>query len=297
MKEENIRIESVDPYAEALGEWIDAAFDGFAGQHGVTCHYTPFAFAAKQDGTLLGVIKGHTMYREAHISELIVAEEHRGKGIGTRLLAAAEAFFAGKGFDNLNLTTYRFQAPEFYRKHGFTLEFIRENRECPALAKYFFVKEIASGAKMKKGLTVTPLTEEDLPCLSGTAYGDMPPEVKLKMLAESQNRRHGDGRYFEVFTLKDGDLAVGFASLYEREKGVASVGLDIREPFRRKGYATRAAAPLAALLTEKGFSAIRTHVRTDNEASLRLHEKLGFIRMGQDKTERGAKVIVFEKRL
>ena len=146
-------------------------------------------------------------------------------------------------------------------------------------------------------IAITPLSRADLPALTGTAYGDMPLEVKLKMLAESQNRRHGDGRYFEVFTLKDGDLAVGFASLYEREKGVASVGLDIREPFRRKGYATRAAAPLAALLTEKGFSVIRTHVRTDNEASLRLHEKLGFIRMGQDKTDRGAKVIVFEKRL
>lgn len=146
-------------------------------------------------------------------------------------------------------------------------------------------------------IAITPLSRADLPALTGTAYDDMPPEAKLKMLAESQNQRHGDGRYFEVFTLKDGDMAVGFASLYEREKGVASVGLDIREPFRRKGYATRAAEPLAALLTEKGFSVIRTHVRTDNEASLRLHEKLGFIRMGQDKTDRGAKVIVFEKRL
>ena len=146
-------------------------------------------------------------------------------------------------------------------------------------------------------IAITPLSRADLPALTGTAYGDMPPEAKLKMLAESQNRRHGDGRFFEVFTLKDGEMAVGFASLYEREKGVASVGLDIREPFRRKGYATRAAEPLAALLTEKGFSVIRTHVRTDNEASLRLHEKLGFIRMGQDKTDRGAKVIVFEKRL
>ena len=140
--EKDIQIESVDPYAEALGEWIDAAFDGFAEAHGVTCQYTPFAFAARQDGKLLGVIKGHAMYREAHISELIVAEEARGQGIGTKLLAAAEAFFAGKGFDNLNLTTYRFQAPEFYRKHGFTLEFIRENPDCPALAKYFFIKKI-----------------------------------------------------------------------------------------------------------------------------------------------------------
>lgn len=145
--EKDVQIESVDPYMGSLGEWIDRAFDGFAEQHGVTCRYTPFAFAARQDGKLLGVIKGHTMYGEAHISELIVAEEARGQGVGTKLLAAAEAFFTGKGFDNVNLTTYRFQAPQFYEKCGFTLEFVRENPGHPALDKFFFVKEIESGVK------------------------------------------------------------------------------------------------------------------------------------------------------
>ena len=136
----DVQIESVDPYTEALGEWIDVAFDGFAEQHGVTCRYTPFAFAAKWSGKVIGVIKGHSFYREVHVSELIVAEEYRGQGIGTLLLQTAEAHFHGRGFDNLNLTTYRFQAPAFYEKCGFTLEFIRANADHPALDKYFFVK-------------------------------------------------------------------------------------------------------------------------------------------------------------
>lgn len=139
--EDSLQIESVDPYAEELGDWIDREFDAFAEQHGVTCHYTPFAFAAKRDEKIVGVIKGHSFYREVHVGELIVAERYRGQGIGTRLLAAAEAQFRGRGFDNINLTTYRFQAPEFYQKNGYTLEFIRENA-CPALAKYFFVKKL-----------------------------------------------------------------------------------------------------------------------------------------------------------
>ena len=145
-------------------------------------------------------------------------------------------------------------------------------------------------------MTATPFARADFPALTGTAYGDMPPQAQRKMLEESEGRTH-DGRYFEVFTLKDGDTAVGFASLYEQEKGVVSVGLEIRAPFRRRGYATRAAEPIAALLTEKGFSAIRTHVRTDNEASLRLHEKLGFVRTGRHTTDKGTEVYVFEKRL
>lgn len=40
----------------------------------------------------------------------------------------------------MNLTTYGFQAPELYRKFGFKVEFIRENKENPKLNKYFLVK-------------------------------------------------------------------------------------------------------------------------------------------------------------
>ena len=140
--ENDLLIESVDPYAEDLGNWIDREFDAFAERNGVTCRYTPFALAARRDGAVVGVVKGHSFYREVHVGELIVAEGYRGQGIGTRLLAAAEALFKGKGFDNCNLTTYRFQAPEFYQKNGYTLEFIRENPACPALAKYFFIKKL-----------------------------------------------------------------------------------------------------------------------------------------------------------
>lgn len=50
--EENILIESVDPYNESLGDWIDRSFDAFAEQNGVQCNYTPFAFVAKKDGTI-----------------------------------------------------------------------------------------------------------------------------------------------------------------------------------------------------------------------------------------------------
>ena len=140
--QECIRIESADPYDEALSNWIDRTFNAFAEHSGVICDYTPFAFAAKKDGRIVGVIKGHSFYREVHIGELIVAEDCRKQGIGSRLLAAAEDHFRSKGFDNINLTTYRFQAPEFYQKCGFTLEYIRENPTCSALDKYFFVKEI-----------------------------------------------------------------------------------------------------------------------------------------------------------
>ena len=75
-----------------------------------------------------------------HISDLIILEEYRKKHLGTKLVQAVEEYYKDKGFENINLTTYGFQAPEFYKKCGFQVEFIRENKNNPKLTKYFLVK-------------------------------------------------------------------------------------------------------------------------------------------------------------
>ena len=88
-----------------------------------------------------GVITGRAYYNEVHIGDLIVGESHRGRGLGSRLVRTVEEAFRGKGYDVLTLTTFGFQAPEFYRKLGFTTEFIRGNRD-PKLSKYFLRKDL-----------------------------------------------------------------------------------------------------------------------------------------------------------
>ena len=42
----------------------------------------------------------------------------------------------------ITLTTFGFQAPEFYKKLGFQVEFIREDKD-PKLTKYFLAKALA----------------------------------------------------------------------------------------------------------------------------------------------------------
>ena len=83
---------------------------------------------------------GHSYYKEVYIDDLIVLEEYRNKHIGTKLIETVENYFKNKGFENINLTTYKFQAPEFYEKCGFKIDFIRENKENPKLNKYYLVK-------------------------------------------------------------------------------------------------------------------------------------------------------------
>ena len=119
---------------------IDDEFNKFAVKNDVVCNYTPFLFIAKEDKKFVGIITWHSYYKEFHISDLIIVDEYRNKHIGSKLVQTVEDYFKGKGFENINLTTYGFQAPEFYKKCGFNIEFIRKNKENPKLDKYYLVK-------------------------------------------------------------------------------------------------------------------------------------------------------------
>ncbi len=99
-----------------LGDIIDLEFDKYAEEHGIECNYQYFNFVAKEGDKIIGIITGHSYYEEVHISDLIVLGEYRNKYVGTKLVEAVEDYFGDKGFENINLTTYAFQAPDFYKK-------------------------------------------------------------------------------------------------------------------------------------------------------------------------------------
>ena len=125
---------------EELGKIIGLEFTKFAEKNDANCNYIPFCFVAKDDDELAGVITGHAYYKEVKISDLIVLEQYRGRHIGSKLVEAVEEYFKGEGYANINLSTYGFQAPDFYIKCGFQIEFIREDASDPKLTKYFFIK-------------------------------------------------------------------------------------------------------------------------------------------------------------
>lgn len=125
---------------ESFSDFIGIEFEQFAQKNGVDCNYEPFYFIAKEDNKTMGILTGHSYYKEVYIENLMILEEYRHKHIGSKLIKAVENHFQDKGFDNMNLTTYAFQAPSFYEKCGFQIEFIRKNKENPKLDKYYFAK-------------------------------------------------------------------------------------------------------------------------------------------------------------
>ena len=137
-----LNIEYKEELDEEFYQMIDTEFNKYAIKNEVTCDYKSFNFIAKEDDKVLGIITGHSYYKEVHISDLIVYEEYRNKHIGTKLVEAVEEFYKNKDFENINLTTYAFQAPEFYKKCGFEVEFVRESKENSKLNKYFLIKNL-----------------------------------------------------------------------------------------------------------------------------------------------------------
>jgi ribosomal protein S18 acetylase RimI-like enzyme len=93
-----------------------------------------------ENGKLIGVLIGYTMHEEVYVDDLWVDENYRGNGYGKELMESVEEKFKNKGYNNINLYTKEFQAPYFYKKLGYELEFIRENKNNPKLNKYFFIK-------------------------------------------------------------------------------------------------------------------------------------------------------------
>lgn len=70
-------------------------------------------------GRLLGGLRGFVFLYWLNIDVLFVEADARGAGLGSRLLAEAECQAIAWGARHAKLETFEWQAPAFYRKHGY----------------------------------------------------------------------------------------------------------------------------------------------------------------------------------
>lgn len=71
------------------------------------------------DGRIVAGALAEVEWDAVHIFFLWVDESLRGQGIGTALLHRVEAEGRAAGAKWASVSTYSFQAPEFYKKHGY----------------------------------------------------------------------------------------------------------------------------------------------------------------------------------
>ena len=136
-----IQVKRVDEINDSIGEFINREFTVFGQESGVELNYDEFCFVAEDNGQLLGAITGRAYYNEVHIGDLIIGKDNRKSGIGSQLVKAVENAYSGKGYEKITLTTFGFQAPEFYKKLGYETEFVRVDKD-PKLSKYFLAKPL-----------------------------------------------------------------------------------------------------------------------------------------------------------
>lgn len=135
------KINFVDELSEEIEKLMRDDLVEYETKHGIDVNFKRFALVLKSDsGKVFGILNGFTAFSEVYIDDMWVHKSERGKGHGKKLIENLEEHFEGKGFNNMNLVTSAFNAPEFYKKCGFIVEFVRENKVNPKLTKTFFVK-------------------------------------------------------------------------------------------------------------------------------------------------------------
>ncbi|MEV7011166.1 GNAT family N-acetyltransferase [Streptosporangium sp. NPDC051022] len=80
------------------------------------------AFSVKvvdEDGELVGGLTAWTWGGLCGIAMLWVRGDHRKNGWGSKILQAAEAEALRRGCDRVAVSSFTFQAPGFYQRHGY----------------------------------------------------------------------------------------------------------------------------------------------------------------------------------
>jgi GNAT superfamily N-acetyltransferase len=78
-----------------------------------------FSFFVHEGDRIVAGICGNTWGGTCEVRQFWVEESHRHCGLGTKLLQATEQEARRRGCTQIILMTFSFQAPGFYRKHGF----------------------------------------------------------------------------------------------------------------------------------------------------------------------------------
>ena len=101
-----------------IHEGLRAYTDGYAGP----VNARPFAiFVRDQDGNVVGGLEAELRWTWLFVGYLWLPEQLRGQGLGSALLAQAEAFAQRQGCTGVYLDTLEFQALSFYGRRGYSI--------------------------------------------------------------------------------------------------------------------------------------------------------------------------------
>ena len=118
MASEELRVED-DPRPEDIALLNDRLYRFNAAATGVDDGRWLAIFVRDAAGQIEAGLHGWTWGRTGFVQTLWVREDLRGRGLGSRLIVAAEREAARRGCREVQLDTHSYQAPAFYRRRGY----------------------------------------------------------------------------------------------------------------------------------------------------------------------------------
>ena len=98
-------------------------------------------FIEDEDGNLMGGLVAETFGYWLEIEYLYVSEALRGQGLGSDILQRGEEEARDRKCKYSFVDTFHFQAPDFYKKHGY--EEVFRLKEYPYTGeRYYYTKEL-----------------------------------------------------------------------------------------------------------------------------------------------------------
>jgi GNAT superfamily N-acetyltransferase len=130
-------------HANAVAGEIGRRLRGFnEDQAGPLNHERLVLSVRDDDGGLLAGLSADFHWNSMYLDVLWVEEKHRRKGLGSSLLRQAERIARERSCELIYLSTFQFQAPEFYAKHGYSL--VGELRGVPRnSSRQWFSKDLS----------------------------------------------------------------------------------------------------------------------------------------------------------
>jgi GNAT superfamily N-acetyltransferase len=143
--------DALDPFRSVVGEAdpdldrrLSAELDrvNAAATSGVAAARELTVRVLDQDGELAAGMSGWTWGVAAGIALTWVREDARSAGLGSRLLVDFEATARARGCSHVFVTSFTFQAPGFYERHGYREIFRWEGVPTPEAADVHLRKDL-----------------------------------------------------------------------------------------------------------------------------------------------------------
>ncbi len=249
-------------------------------------------FVGEQNGQVIATIMAGYDGVRGWIYALAVAERHRRRGVGRRMLEEAEKVLFARGCDKINLQVRATNSEviEFYERCGYSVE-DRASLGKPLTREPESIADPVPTISVNEQITLSQITGADKPAylkhLNETdefhAHMGMMPFPYREIDADAwitkvaRETMEADGRRNWAIRNKDGEL-IGGTGVFGLTKGEkAEIGYWVAKPYWGKGIVTEVVRRLCEFAFDQyGLRRIYAQVFATNPASARVLEKAGF---------------------